>query len=106
MLNKIVTMMFLKSYRKEFYIYSSFCLEPVLKEIGRRFGLSLAEARYLTRQEIEKYLNDISLYTKKIKKQIKARFYKGCVSVIKGSQVKILNIEEGKKYLKFIKKTL
>ncbi len=104
LLDKIGTMMFLKIYRKEFLIYSYYCFEPALKEIGGRLMLSLAETRFLTRREIEKYLKNKKLFTEKIRQQIKNRFYKGCVSIISGHKVKIINYQAGKKYLKFIKK--
>jgi len=104
LLDKISAMIFLKAYRKEFLIYSTYCFEPILKEIGTRLGFSLGETRFITREELENYLLNKKLLTKKIREEIKNRFKKGCVSVANRGKIKIITLKEGEKYLKFIKK--
>ncbi|MFH1111669.1 MAG: PEP-utilizing enzyme [Patescibacteria group bacterium] len=104
LLDKIAAMIFLKTYRKEFLIYSNYCFEPVLREIGRRLGFSLFETRFVTPREIHNYLLNKNLLTTKIKKQIKERFKKGCVSIAEKDKIKILAINEGRKIIKLIEK--
>ncbi len=103
LLNKIASMIFLKAYRKEFLIYSNFCFEPILKEIGRRLGFSLPETRFITLEEIKKYLLNKKLLNKKIKSMIKNRLKKGCVSLTVDKKIRILSLKESKKYLKLIR---
>ena len=101
LLEKIATMMFLKSYRKEFLIYSNYCFEPILQEIAHRLGLSLSEVRFLTRDEIKRYLIG-KLMTASIRQQFKKRLSAGCVSIIQGQNVKILDASQKKKYMRFL----
>lgn len=104
LLDKIAAMIFLKTYRKEFLIYSNYCFEPILRELGRRLGFSLSETRFITPQEFRKYLFNKNYLTSEIKKQTQNRFKKGCISIAEKDKIKILTIENGKKFLKSIKK--
>jgi len=103
LIEKITTMIFLKAYRKEFLIYSNYCFEPFLKEIGHRLNLPLSNIRFLTKQEIKKYL----LGPNQLKSDIRAKFIKriniGCVSIASGSNIKIIDINKAEKYFKLIK---
>jgi len=103
--DKICTMIFLKAYRKEYLIYSNFCFDSILREIGRRLEFELKYVRYLTISEIEKYLSNKKLWTGAVKKTIKNRYAKGCVSVAEKGKIKLLSLDVGeKKYSKYIKK--
>ena len=102
--DKICTMIFLKAYRKEYLIYSNFCFDPILREIGKRLELELKYVRYLTISEIEKYLSNKKLWTSAVKKIIKNRYNKGCISVAEKGKIKLLSLTAGKKYNKYIKK--
>lgn len=102
LLDKIAAMIFLKTYRKEFLIYSNYCFEPILKEIGRRLNLSLAEARFLTKTEIKRYLLNKKFFNKEIKKQIQERLAMGCVSVIWQNKIKLLPSKAMKEYSRLI----
>lgn len=104
LLDKIAAMIFLKTYRKEFLIYSNYCFEPILREFGRRLGFNLSETRFITPKEFQKYLLNKKRLSSKIKKQIQKRFKKGCISIAEKNEIKILPIEKGKKILKSIKK--
>jgi phosphoenolpyruvate synthase/pyruvate phosphate dikinase len=105
LLDKIAAMIFLKAYRKEFLIYSNYCFEPILKEIGRRLKFSLSEVRFITLKEIQKYLFNKNLLTSKIRKEIKKRFKVGCISVAQKDKIKILSLKKGKEIIKLIKKS-
>ncbi len=102
LLNKISAMIFLKSYRKEFLIYSNYCFEPILIEMGKRLDFSPGEIRFMTREEIGSYLFNKKLLTKSKKVKIKNRLNKECVSVAEGNKIKIITLSEGKKFLKLV----
>jgi phosphohistidine swiveling domain-containing protein len=104
LLDRIAAMIFFKTYRKEFLIYSNYCFEGVLKEIAKRLDFSLMEVRFLTKLEIKKYLLNKNFLTAKIKKEIKNRLKIGCVSVAERDKISILSFKEEARYRKLIVK--
>lgn len=49
-------MVFLKDYRKEAVYYSMYCYEPLFKEMGKRFGMSIDQIRAMNYWEISDLL--------------------------------------------------
>ncbi len=86
---------FLKGLRKDALYHSFFCYEPLLKEIGKRLGLSLNQLRHLMPKEYKKAI---------LKKQfnpdeLNERFKLSIIVVINGKPKILL----GKNALKFMK---
>ena len=87
--------MYLKDFRKGIYQQSYVAMDPVIKEISNRIGLTLQETKYLTAEEISKALLDGKNF-----KNIAGKRTKYCLALIENGKTNFFNnseIEEIKK---------
>lgn len=89
--------MHLKDLRKGVYQQSYVAMDPVIKEISGRIGLTFQEAKYLTAEEIGK-----ALLNNKNFRNIAGRRTKYCLALIENGKISFLNDSEIKKIKKSI----
>ncbi len=68
-------LMYLKNRKQEALFYSHYCLENLLKELGRRNDLSLKEIRSMTADEIMSVIKDGNIAKKEIARRSKKALF-------------------------------
>ncbi|TKJ17809.1 hypothetical protein CEE44_04760 [Candidatus Woesearchaeota archaeon B3_Woes] len=91
--------MVLMDLKKEFYSKAHYHVQFLIREIGKRIGLSLTQANYLTPNEVEKALNE-----NKADKKILDDRYKKSVYFAEGFGVWFLDKKEEKEVRKVLDK--
>lgn len=81
--------LFVRLYSKDAQFFGFYCLEPIFKEIGRRFNLSLEQIRFLAPQDFPKLLEkDFSKITEARQKYSLHISEKGKTSFYLGQEAK------------------
>lgn len=93
---------FVKPYRRFLQSQAYFNFEPVLKEIARRLKLTLAQVRFLLPEEIEKYLNGVTVAENVINQRMNFSVYfnkRGQRIILSGRRAfqHLLTVEKDKK---------
>lgn len=86
---------FIKGFRKDCMYHGMYVLDMILKEVGRRLGLSLIQAKYFAAKELQPALLEKKYNADELNERIKFS-----VIYMKNAKYQILTGERAKKFLK------
>ncbi len=86
---------FTKGYRKDVIFHGFYCLEPLLRELGRRTNLALRQTRYIYPWEYEQVLKEKEKWTDKLNSRFNFHYW-----LSQGSKQKIRGGEKARKEIK------
>lgn len=89
--NLAAQIVWLKAFRKDCLFYGMCVIDKILKELGRRQGLSLMQIKYITGQEMKNYKNFSA-------DELNER-YKFSVMYVRKGKIKIFTGQEAKDFL-------